>query len=163
MEELKFEAGFVCGEWDEFAYPCYLRKEHWNGWAMPYFRLKDAKAVAREMKGRYDKERDAFIFNYDGEDDAFAATTIKVRGRNVKVYPIGTGYWCWDVATDLKIYAAYWSKDFANAGTQQVVEYFFSEERCYDKEAVAAIKALEIGETWRSPDYGSNHTVTRTK
>lgn len=163
MNDQKFIAGFVCGEWDEYAYPCYHQNQHWNGWAMPYFTFKEAKKVAKEMKGRYDEAKDAFIFNMDGEDDVYEPMTIKARGRSIKVYAIGAGYWCWDLASDMKIFSAYWSKDFFEFGTKKVVQYFFSEERCYSKEDIAAINALAVGETWRSPDYGSGHTVTRTK
>ena len=89
--------------------------------------------------------------------------TIKVRGRNVKVYAIGAGYWCWDLASDMKIYSAYWGNDFFESGTKKVVRYFFSEERCYSKEDIAAINALAVGESWSSPDYGSAHTVNRLR
>lgn len=161
MEDNKLKAGFVCGEWDEYAYLCYHRNEHWNGWAMPYFRLKEAKAIAKELKGTYNKDKDAFVFTNDGEEDIYEATTIEVRGRKVKVYPIGTGYWCWDLANELKIYSAFWGDSFYNGGTKKVVDYFFSEDRCYSKEDIAAINALEISATWTSNDYGPEHTVTR--
>lgn len=161
MNDQKFIAGSVCGEWDEYAYPCYHRNQNWNGWAMPYFTFKEAKKVAKEMKGRYDKEKDAFIFNMDGEDDVYEPMNIKVRGCNAKVYATGAGYWCWDLTSDMKIFSVYWSNDFFESGTKKVVQFFFSEERCYTKEDIAAINDLAVGATLRSPDYGSGNTVTR--
>lgn len=60
-----------------------------------------------------------------------------------------------------KEFRAYWSNDFCNPGTRQVSAAFFSVERSYSNDDIAAIGALEVGDTWQSKHYGSAHTVTR--
>lgn len=61
-----------------------------------------------------------------------------------------------------KEFRACWSNDFCNPGTRLLSEDFFSVELSYSIDEVAAIRGLEVGETWQSHDYGSAHTVTRT-
>jgi hypothetical protein len=63
--------------------------------------------------------------------------------------------------TKAKMFHAYWSNDFCNAGTRQVGEGFFTIEHCYSADDIAAIGALEVDDVWKSQHYGSAHTVTR--
>jgi hypothetical protein len=60
-----------------------------------------------------------------------------------------------------KTFNAYWSDDFDNPGTRTVSESFFTEANCYSAADIQAIAALDVGQTWRAPDYGDAHTVTR--
>jgi len=65
------------------------------------------------------------------------------------------------VGAAAKKYRAYWSRDFHNPGARRVDEAFFTEELCYSKDDIVAIRALVVGETWESWHYGSAHIVTR--
>lgn len=60
-----------------------------------------------------------------------------------------------------KKFRAYWSNDFYNPGTRQVSARYFSVERSYSPDDIAAIRALSVGDTWKSQHYGLAHTVTR--
>lgn len=82
----------------------YSNGRRWNGWAMPHFPLDSALAVAKAMGDvRYDETRDVFILEPEGEEpEEFAAEVIQVDGNDVKVYAIGSGYWCWDVVDDVQ-------------------------------------------------------------
>lgn len=61
----------------------------------------------------------------------------------------------------MKTYEAYWGDDFFESGTRTEPEDFFCADNCYEPEDIAAIQALQVGETWLCPDYGHHHTVTR--
>ncbi len=61
-----------------------------------------------------------------------------------------------------KKFRAYWSNDFCNPGTRYLGESYFTVELCYSTADIVAIRALDVGQTWKSHDYGSAHTVTRT-
>lgn len=163
MDQNKFKASIVTMDACDLAFPCFHIGDKWNGWTMPYFRFKHAKAVAKEFKGRYDKSTDTFIIDDNGEEDVFTAMIIKVNGKDVKVYGIGAGSWCWELADNMKLFEAYWGNDFYNEGTYLMTESLFSEQNSYEKEEVENIHALKIGEKWLSPDYGSAHTVKRVK
>ncbi len=67
-----------------------------------------------------------------------------------------------------KSYIAYWSQTafLLNHPTNKVIDGSnFSENFCdemgYEKEEVAAIASLKVGELWNSSQYGSLHTVAR--
>lgn len=87
---------------DGLGFVAYSNGRRWNGWAMPHFPLHSALAVAQAMGDvRYDEARDVFILETQGDEpEEFAAEVIQVDGEGVKVYPIGAGYWCWDVVPD---------------------------------------------------------------
>lgn len=100
----------VSGDWMDLvqALFAYSNGRRWNGWAMPYFTLDQAKLISRNVPGlRYDEEADAFIYRNteDGAEAANAAdhqdeeriepVTIAVDGEPVKAYPVGAGSWCW--------------------------------------------------------------------
>lgn len=59
-----------------------------------------------------------------------------------------------------KRFQAVWGNDFHKSGKRKVGLEFFDASVGYTDEDRAAIDALGVGETWRSPD-GTNHTVTR--
>ena len=64
----------------------------------------------------------------------------------------------------MKLFTAFWSpKAFVIGRTETVNKYYFSEDNAYTKEDIEAINNLEIDEKWICPDYGEDHTVTRTQ
>jgi hypothetical protein len=90
--------------------------EHWNGWACPYFEREESERLLRAQlaagfHGRYDPERDAYVFpygfddpDYDPNDPEWAGEPdwvfggIELEGRHV--YPIGSWAWTWSRARD---------------------------------------------------------------
>lgn len=76
----------------------YTNQQRWNGWAMPYFPLASGQALMKELADlRFDEVQDAFVYSPEGSDvETFPSTIIRVLGRDLKVYPIGAGSWCWD-------------------------------------------------------------------
>ena len=96
-------------------YAGYTDGDGWNGWATPYFEHAVAKRIAGDYvrtpelvrvpevergdyRAAFDETEDAFLF-YDPvneEETSYAARSIIVDGRGVKVYPIGTHEWTWE-------------------------------------------------------------------
>jgi len=93
-------------------YEGYTRGDDWNGWATPVFEKVEAEHIARdfaalesrwgEFVGRYDEERDAFIFIDPGADgeEVYGAEAIIVDGLKRKVYAVGIYYWTWMEVVD---------------------------------------------------------------
>lgn len=100
----------VSGDWMGLVQTllAYSNGRRWNGWAMPYFTLDQAKLISRNVPGlRYDEATDAFIYR-NTEDSAepvnpadhqdeerIEPVTITVDGEVIKTYPVGAGAWCW--------------------------------------------------------------------
>jgi hypothetical protein len=97
MDQNKFVAGSATMDTIDYAYPCFHQNQFWNGWVMPYFSMRHAKLVANEFNGEYDEQRDAFIFDNQGEEDVYTSFVVSIEGENVKLYGIGAGYWCWEL------------------------------------------------------------------
>jgi len=79
----------------------YANGRRWNGWAMPYFTIEEARSLLEFMPGlRYDSARDAFINAHEdqAEEDVYPAVTLVIGGISIKTYAIGTGCWCWYLA-----------------------------------------------------------------
>ena len=93
-------------------YDGYTTGETWNGWAVPFFELHEAKRIAADYArageeqggdlagstAGYDEEQDAFVF-FDPifEDEAvFHACKIEAGREEVVVYPIGASEWTWE-------------------------------------------------------------------
>ena len=55
-------------------------------------------------KEHYDGKRDAFItVNPAGEEEVWPAENITIsEGSQLKVYALGVGCWCWDVAPGVR-------------------------------------------------------------
>jgi len=73
----------------------------WNGWAKPHFEFAEANRLLHsltELSFRYDSAQDAFVApDGNGEAESWAAAVITpLEGEPIKVYPIGTGSWCWE-------------------------------------------------------------------
>lgn len=90
-----------------YHYPRY----RWNGWAIPYFTLDVAKAVAERYSGgvydyeiTYDEQKDAFHF-IDKTDEAeyyeedIHKQTLSTTEGTLDLYGIGGGCWIWDAYT----------------------------------------------------------------
>lgn len=159
----------VSGDWTDNVYDCYSNRQHWNGWAMPYFTKEEALRIVEDMKDvSYDEPTNSFVWtNADDKNDkdVYEAITIVVDGEPITVYPIGSGFWCWDFilpSGDLKVYNAFWSGEvFPKEQTRQLAETFFPNAHCYNQDDINKIFALEIGQTWESDYYKKSHTVKR--
>jgi len=73
----------------------------WNGWEMPRFEKAEAERLVRWLsaeRGRFDKEKDAFITGMQGdEDEVWAGESIVISdGSVLKGYPVGAGSWIWE-------------------------------------------------------------------
>ncbi len=98
---------------DSQRFNAWLRDgEHWNGWACPHFEREEADRLlaaqrAAGFHGRYDPERDAYVFphgfddpDYDPNDPEWAREPdwvfegMELDGRHV--YPIGSWAWTWE-------------------------------------------------------------------
>jgi hypothetical protein len=104
----------VSGDWFDGleVAECYSDGRRWNGWGMPMFTYEQAlKLIAICPTLTYDARLDAFVLpaetgeaTVDAEsdpDDVFAATYIDVAGVRTKVYPIGSGSWCWSMEENI--------------------------------------------------------------
>lgn len=72
----------------------------WNGWEKPRFQMQEANRLLQSLTDRpyrYDPARDAFISTGGSdEEESWVAEVITLPGgETIKVYPIGTGAWCW--------------------------------------------------------------------
>lgn len=88
-------------------YEGFTRGERWNGFAVPYFPLAEARRVADDYAAQpagpdgqtaavYDADRDV-VRLYDpssGEWDEYGP--VDVEGRHL--YPVGAQYWTWEDA-----------------------------------------------------------------
>jgi len=105
-----YAPALVSGDWfdDLEVAECYSDGRRWNGWGMPMFTYEQAlKLIANFPTLIYDERLDAFVLpaetgetTVDAEaepDDVFSATYIDVDGVKLKVYPIGSGSWCWSM------------------------------------------------------------------
>lgn len=109
-----YAPALVSGDWFDGleVAECYSDGRRWNGWGMPMFTYEQAlKLIATCPTLTYDARLDAFVLPAEtGEatvntesdpDDVFAATYIDVAGVRTKVYPIGSGSWCWSMEDDI--------------------------------------------------------------
>ncbi|WP_241299587.1 hypothetical protein [Burkholderia stabilis] len=58
-------------------------------------------------------------------------------------------------------FLAVWTGIFRDPGSRTVGGGFFTLSGGYDREELASIDALAVGQTWQSDTYGQHHTVTR--
>jgi len=73
----------------------------WNGWEKPHFEFGEANRLLQSrtnLSFRYDSAQDAFAApDGNGEVESWAGRVITPLEREpIKVYPIGTGSWCWE-------------------------------------------------------------------
>lgn len=91
-------ADWLPGNMKLLAYANGLR---WNGWAMPFFPLEEARRLLDHMpRLQYLEESDTFVFQgaeeFEEADEVFVAKSLDINGKSIKVYAIGAGSWCWD-------------------------------------------------------------------
>lgn len=99
--EQTLSAGSFRGSWLPSAVRLkgYSSQLVWNGWACPHFTREEGLRLVGMMGGqlRFDAAADSFIdvpgafggqAQYDGRD-------WEIDGRQVHLYGIGSGAWCW--------------------------------------------------------------------
>ncbi len=96
----EFVACTVDADWweDVHPVPCYSDGKRWNGWGKPYFEkevLLQMMAEGRLDAVTYDQDADAFIAVIEDDRDVYPAQLIEVDGKQVTVYDVGAGSWCW--------------------------------------------------------------------
>lgn len=99
MPATHHKARFTMDLWDHDV-EGYSNGARWNGWAMPEFTFEVAQSVAADWPDmRYDAERDAFVYSppeYPGEEDVYRGRLIHTTDGELKLYAVGSGFWCWD-------------------------------------------------------------------
>lgn len=61
---------------------------------------------------------------------------------------------------DIKQFEAVWGDSFHHPGRKAIGLDFVSDDNGYTPEEREAVDQLEVGQTWRSPDY-FDHTIRR--
>lgn len=107
-----------------------------------------------QLRGSHRQMLDALprlneIFREEGREACLAAISAE-EDRVVR-----------NEADPLKRFSATWDASFNFVGTKTLAVAAFSPSRGYSREDFAAINALEVGQKWRDPQYGTSHTVTR--
>ena len=81
----------------ETYYTGYSTGELWNGWAIPYFKIEEAKRIMEDMNQSGDIEIDfdevTGTFIVDGEETP--AIELSFNGTQIKAYGIGAFGWTW--------------------------------------------------------------------
>lgn len=88
-------------------YDGFSRGETWNGFAVPYFPLAEARRIASDFAaqppsldgqalGEYDADRDLVRLRDPSSDDWDETPCIEVDGRSL--YPVGAHLWTWEEA-----------------------------------------------------------------
>ncbi|AMR78628.1 hypothetical protein A2G96_13230 [Cupriavidus nantongensis] len=60
-----------------------------------------------------------------------------------------------------KVFVARWDASFERAGERVQLEQDFNAQAGYSEDDIEGIRTLKVGESWKCPDYGRAHTVTR--
>ncbi len=100
-----FYKAFVDGDWMEESdrLPAWLNGLRWNGWAQPRFEKSAAEKIMNDTPGMFfDPARNAYVLPADldmgrDEEEVFPAESIDTHDGPVTVWPIGAGYWCWQL------------------------------------------------------------------
>ena len=90
-------------------YEGFTRGETWNGFAVPFFLLAEARRVADDFaaqpptpdgqtRAQYDADRDVIRLFDPSADDWDEFEPVEVDGRSL--YPVGARYWTWDEVSD---------------------------------------------------------------
>ena len=85
-------------------YDGYTDRDHWNGWACPYFTREVAEQIAREVNDGdctmcYDKANDAFVYKEYGEEETNIFKGKDIQGKHL--YPVGAYSWIWDDLSEM--------------------------------------------------------------
>jgi len=100
-----FYQAFVDGDWmdESDRLPAWLNGLRWNGWAQPRFEKNAADKIMNDTPAMFfDPGRNAYVLPADldmgrDEEEVFPAETIDTADGPVTVWPIGAGYWCWQL------------------------------------------------------------------
>lgn len=93
----------VTAEWipESVGIEAYSTGKLWNGWAEPHFTMDGVRSLLKLMPElQYDEKRDAVVMpasDAQAEEEVFVGANIIVEGQPVKTYPIGAGFWCWEL------------------------------------------------------------------
>lgn len=88
---------------DEKKYKGWTFDDDWNGWACPYFEKKEADAIMKDFKGKFDKKKNAYLFNPEGDGDkvpladwdVYEMQVIDTPDGKKEVWAIGAWAWVW--------------------------------------------------------------------
>ena len=86
-------------------YDGFTRGETWNGFAVPYFPLAEARHIAADFAaqppnpdgqpiGEYDADRDVVRLRDPSSDDWDETSRVEIDGRSL--YPVGAHLWTWE-------------------------------------------------------------------
>lgn len=80
----------------------YSFGQRWNGWAYPYFTREQLdKVLAVNDELRFEDDKVIQPTQYEGEpDDVWEKETIKTVDGEKEVWPVGAGFWCWNVGDE---------------------------------------------------------------
>ena len=89
-------------------YDGFTRGEKWNGFAVPYFPLAEARRIASDFAaqppsldgqalGEYDADRDVVRLRDPSSEDWDETPRVEVDGR--PLYPVGARLWTWEEAS----------------------------------------------------------------
>ena len=153
------EIGFECSV-NPSDVMAWLRRQRHGLWARIVCEeagVRFSQAEEEEIKGMWDwigPHGNACDHSFDSLDEA-AADAARVLGLD-------------DGAEAGPLYLAYWSEEAfytpKGGDTRQLLgPALFCESLCYDRDDIAGIAALGVGQSWESPDYGYMHTVRRVR
>lgn len=84
----------------------HVPSKRWNGWATPMFELSVAKQIAthactEDFRVIWEEDEKRFVVNsadhYEGEPpEEYRQITVNVDGKDMDLYALGSGSWCWD-------------------------------------------------------------------
>jgi hypothetical protein len=102
------KAKFIIGEGPIFE--GYHRPgDNWNGFNLPYFEKQTAEAILLLSQQEqpafyegcvYDPSTDQFIIHEEGQITTIEGIAIDTEHGPMKLYPVGSGYWVWELAEE---------------------------------------------------------------
>jgi hypothetical protein len=106
------KATFMLDPLGDQTFSGYTDGRLWNGWAVPSFSKEEAERIVNAWhdlgyKADYDEASDVFRFapmdetgNPDPNlaDEEEAEHFPSIMFRNIKLYPVGAGFWIWEEA-----------------------------------------------------------------
>ncbi len=106
MHKAKFTADFLPGG----TFEGWTDGSDWNGWATPMFEYDEALRLVVEYnthplgsttKAWFDAVHDQFCFvtEREAEPECYSSVATNMQGREVRLYPIGTRVWIWELAS----------------------------------------------------------------
>jgi hypothetical protein len=94
---------------EEDIFEGYTQGDTWNGWACPYFTVRQAFALTTAWNltygsgtAYYDASQRHFVFDYSGDPDdceAFPPVRRADTGEETLLWPIGAFCWVWEEVT----------------------------------------------------------------